>query len=489
VALLGKLEQFGLLNILQRVETFKKTGLMIMKHGEQWVELYFRDGQLICIGPLRGTTLGERLLYAKVIAPQALQTASVVLGPEPAETQLALTLMDMGLVTHEALRAWATREAIDVIQTLAAWTEGEIYFEDNLSPSPDRLLVALSVSSLLTYISPLPAAPSIPQVPKSPMPKPSVAPVQRSGPPVPPAQPFSSASLPRRPEPAAPNRPVPPPLMPTPGFSPEPAIPEQSPKQEVPPSAGTLNAASLFDMSNLFADSASDEPMVTFEPDHNDSPAGLSLGGFGEEKNVSSGLKPPVHVATPTPPKRIDTSFMQAEMILLPTDLSMMRQQNIMLQITPDQWRVFTLVNGQISLQMMCQMLGMPPDLVCQIAGELIAMGIAIFMTSQPAINELSPVSKEFLNAGLENGYVTPGYTASNQQPWMAAMPTTTGAPRPGQGPIETQSQWGNGANGATFVPGRGWVLNPPPQYPQQGGNNTDYYADGMNGMYSPARN
>lgn len=467
MALLGKLEQFGLLNILQRVETFKKTGLMIMKHGEQWVELYFRDGQLICIGPLRGTTLGERLLYAKVISPQALQTASAVLGPEPAETQLALTLMDRGLVTHEALRAWATREAIDVIQTLATWPEGEIYFEDNRAPAPDRLLVALSVSSLLTYISPLPAAPSTPQVPKTPTPKPPVAPVQRTAPPVPPAQPFSPASLPRKPAPA---------------------IPEQSPKQQTPP-AGSLNAASLFDMSNLFADSVSDEPMVTYEPDHNDSPAGLSLAGFGEEKNASSGLTPPVHVAAPTPPKRIDTAFMHAEMILLPTDLSMMRQQNIMLQITPDQWRVFTLVNGQTSLQMMCQMLGMPPELVCQVAGELIAMGIAIFMTSQPAVNELSPVSKEFLNAGLENGYVTPGYTASNQQPWMAAMPTTTGAPRPGQGPIETQSQWGNGANGATFVPGRGWVLNPPPQYPQQGGNNTDYYADGMNGMYSPARN
>ncbi len=63
VSLIGKLEQVSLPVIFQRLEQYSKTGVLVVKQGEQWVELYFRDGRLMCIGPVRvNTTLGDRLV-------------------------------------------------------------------------------------------------------------------------------------------------------------------------------------------------------------------------------------------------------------------------------------------------------------------------------------------------------------------------------------------------------------------------------------------
>src|SRR5438552_11004210 len=151
MSLIGTLEQLNLSVVLQSIETYGKTGLLVIKHEAQWVELYFRDGRLMCVGPIGpNATLGERLLQAGVISPQALQEALFTIGVEqPGETRIALTLMDLGYVSHEGLRAWATKEASEVIQVLLTWLSGEIYFKDGWQPPTDRMLVALAPAALL----------------------------------------------------------------------------------------------------------------------------------------------------------------------------------------------------------------------------------------------------------------------------------------------------------------------------------------------------
>jgi hypothetical protein len=161
----------------------------------------------------------------------------------------------------------------------------------------------------------------------------------------------------------------------------------------------------------------------------------------------------------------IDTSFMRPEMVLLPLDLSALRDRNPQVQINPEQWRLLTRVDGQTSLQLICQELAMPANVVCQLAGELIAMGlIQVSRPMQQApMDELSPVSRELITAGLGNGYVTPGYAAIPSQPWAAIAPKTLPFSSSSSIPLETRSQWGNGGNGATFVPGQGWIAAPQP--------------------------
>src|SRR5437660_7641830 len=100
------------MNILQRVEAYAKTGLCVIQQGVQWVELYFGEGRLICSSPIRADiTLGERLVEAGVISPQALQAAlGFMRAEEFSEMRLALTLMDLGYIDRETLRAWATQQ-------------------------------------------------------------------------------------------------------------------------------------------------------------------------------------------------------------------------------------------------------------------------------------------------------------------------------------------------------------------------------------------
>ncbi len=395
MSLIGKLEQLSLPLVLQGIEKYAKTGLLVVKQDAHWVEIYFRDGRLMCIGPGRPQAgLADRLLRAGVISPQVLRDALAAIGLEdPGETRIALTLMDLGYVSHDDLRAWAAQEASEVLQVLLTWPGGDLYFDDGALPPPHRLLVALSPAALL---------PAATAAAKTQQPRYMRA---ESTPPV--------AQYPQQTQPA----------------------PEVASQAKL--SAGQLLAA------------APASPVA-------------NLAGNAVAQSSTS-LTPPQRVDVPKAPMRIDTSFMRPEMVLLPVDLSTLRQQNPRQAITPEQWRVLTRVDGQTSLSTMCRDLGMPAEYICQLTGELIALGlIRVSMPLQPvaAITELSPVSHDLLMAGLANGYFAPGYAASPARPWMSVEPTTDALPpafNPAL-PFETKSQWGNGGNGATFVPGRGWV-------------------------------
>ncbi len=406
---IGQLEQLNLPLVLQGIETYAKTGLLLVKHEGQWVELYFRVGRLMCIGPVRpNSTLGDRLLQAGVISATALQdTLAAVGGVQPGETRIALMLMDLGHISHEGLRAWATEEARGVIKVLLTWQSGEIYFEDGTQPPADRLLVALSPATLL------PPTPTV------------AAPAQRQ------QDEWSEA-----------------PLQNTH------AKPEE--KVLVQP-APLLNAAQLVT-----------EPPPIVTSSSSPAPSFSTVNMFNDaDAHALPPLSPPVRVSQPLPPMRIDTSFMRPEMVLIPLDLSALRERNPQLQITPEQWRVLTRVDGRTTLQAACQELGVPADLLCQVAGELIALGLVRVMIPPSPVNKFT---SHLMAPVPNNGYPSQGYVPQTQQPWITGTSTTDSLP-PSFGssvPFETMSQWGNGGNGATFVPGRGWVANPQPMQPLQ---------------------
>ena len=117
---------------------------------------------------------------------------------------------------------------------------------------------------------------------------------------------------------------------------------------------------------------------------------------------------------------------MRPEMVLIPADLSSVREQNPQFQLTPEQWRLLTRVDGQTSLQIICQALTLPAEVVCRVAGELIAQGLLRIITpAMPVPFELSPVSRDMITSGLGNGYVSPGAAATIVQPWVALAPIT----------------------------------------------------------------
>jgi Domain of unknown function (DUF4388) len=415
LTLIGTLEQFNLANILQRVETYSKTGLMLIKQGVQEVELYFRDGRLMCVGPVRtSATLGDRLLQDGVISLHALQETLLVVGhAQYSETRMALTLMDLGYVSHEELRTWATQKASEVLQVLLSWASGEIHFDDEVLPPAERLLVALSITTLLSAIPPL---------------TPALQPTYRN----------HANSVPAQ--------------------------------QELSRSAAhalhTPDVPTLISASDLLADAA--PPTSVFSTESFSPALSPKSTALLPESLIAAPTLHPTAVTMPTPPKRIDTSFMRPDMVLMPVDLSLARERNPQIQLTPDQWRLLTKVDGHTSLRAACYELAMTPEMICQVAGELIAERlIQLSLPVQTEVSELSPVSRELVSSGLSNGFIAPGYSATAASPWSPAVAGADGLPQFASSvPFETQSQWGNGGNNASFVPGRGWIASPQPLQP-----------------------
>ncbi len=398
VSLIGTLEQLNLSNILQRIEAYAKTGLLIIKQDKKWVELSFRQGQLMCIGPVRpDSTLGERLLQAGIISQQAFQEALYALGSsQHSETRTVITLIDLGYLNQESLYTWAAKEASSVLQVLLTWPAGEIYFEEGLQPPEDRLLVAFSITKLLSQQSIVPA-------------------------PQPVGAGISSAVVEGRPAPGAAS----------PSLHDIPTLHDHSQFSNHAPALSPLSPASF---SSQIPASLLRRNSDTLSP------------------------SPPQRAPEPVAPMRIDTSFMQPNMVLAPADLSAIREQNPQIRLTPEQWRLFTLADGQTTLQMACQALVMPPGLVCQVAGELIVLGLVTLSLSGSAHGLASGLQDAAM--GTSHVVPMPGYTTTPVPALTAAMPAPGNVANfTSPAPIETHSQWGNGGNGATFVLGGGWVV------------------------------
>lgn len=120
-------------------------------------------------------------------------------------------------------------------------------------------------------------------------------------------------------------------------------------------------------------------------------------------------------------------------MVLVPTDLASLRERNPQLQLTPEQWQIFTWADGRTSLQIICNEVRYPANLVCQVVGELIALGLVYLLPPAASVNRPSPVAKNAVTAGLSNGYMAPVYAA---QPRAASMPTTDALPFPSSVPL-----------------------------------------------------
>jgi hypothetical protein len=384
VSFLGTLEQFNLTHVLQRLETHEKSGLLVVKQEEQWAEFYFQQGRLLCIGPARtNATLEDRLVQAGVISPQAHQEALRASDTaEPNETRMAMLLLESGFVSREELRAWASKETAQVLQQILTWSRGEIYFEEVVPPPTGRLLVALSIASLLTSIASQAPAPQ-------------------------PARSRITTVLVK-------DEPVP-----------------SSVSSTTPPVRA----------SELLSDSIP-TPRTTSELLSLDTPEPASNDHLPVSAShaIKATIGSPRAVAIPNLPRRIDTSFMKPEMVIMPTDLSSLRQQNPQFQLTPEQWQLFTLIDGHTSLQMACQATGAQPAQICQVVGELIASGLVYLLPPTPPVHASSPSAKSPVTAVLNKGQAAPTYAAQPRggfvpMPTTDALPYTTPTPpAPGYG-------------------------------------------------------
>lgn len=407
VSFIGSLDQFDLSIILQKIEEYHKTGLLVVKQGDRSVELSFRQGQFLCLGPVKPhISLGERLLSAGIISQEARQAVEGMLGEKCySETDSALAFLNSGYVDKSSLFRWATIEAVQVLEALFTWQSGDIYFEADAPAPSQRLLIALSITSLLAAI-----------------PTTSVA---------------QSDS----------------------GKSSEPApVPQQ--KQPAIASPETqLSSSALLSGIELPVSRERDTDSISKLRDE----AGQSAQTTHTAQTGQSGITrhTPQRVTGQIPPIRVNIAMMQPDMVLTPADLSQHRESNPPVCLTPDQWRLLTRADGQTTLLIAAHELAMSRNQVCQAAGELAELGL-VTLSQRNAPPAYAPVDYQYpAYPGMQADVISPNRGEYPVQSYVTPPPMPAYAR--GQMPIETDSQWGNGGNGATFVLGNGWVVAPPP--------------------------
>jgi len=158
----GVIEQRAFLSILQRIEMHAKTGLLTFIHHEQEAELYFQQGQLTSIGLKKAPSLGERLVQAHVISRDDLQEALLTLlakeshslaAKDRGDALIAQTLLELGLLHREQLKAWITQEAVEILQDLLTWSESDVSFVEGVPTPLDRLLLDHRITLLISSLS------------------------------------------------------------------------------------------------------------------------------------------------------------------------------------------------------------------------------------------------------------------------------------------------------------------------------------------------
>jgi hypothetical protein len=505
---IGSIEQFTLSGVLGRLETHAKTGLLVIKQGGTWVELYFREGQLMCIGPVRTiANLGERLLHDGIISQQAWQETLLAVGADQLdEVSIAITLLNLGHTTKEKLRAWSQEKTLAVLQALLVWTSGDMYFEEDTPTPAGRLLAAFSIASLLAMIPQL-------ETPSTTLPSARAVsdPSNQTGAAAPSTPPEADVTrfktlMGASYSPSQGDSPVQTPLPESPAINatedaflsagslvdPGAFAPRSSQTRELDSQplsfqaseavAESLSAQSLFDDDALPPSFASLSTSAEADDDAAFSSlfAGTANSGSAPAQQANTvSFMPPQPISIPIASRFVDISYMRPDMVLMPRDLSALHAQNALVALTPEQWRVLTVVDGRTSLQEACRDLSMTPDQLCQVAGELVADQLIQLVPPAAEAQEIPPIAREAVASGPGTGYVAPGYAASPAQPWTASVPLTPEvAPQfPSAISFESRSQWGNGGNGASFVPGRGWVAPPQPLQPLSPSNPSLSYA------------
>ena len=137
MALRGNLKDFSLPDVFQLVTFSRKTGVLRITR-EDAVEgtVWFRDGDVFFASSnWHADPLGQRLVRAQRITPQALKRALELRAQEPEDgRRLGQILVDEGYITDKVLEAFVSEQIQDTIFDLMRWDEGEFDFEASLSP-------------------------------------------------------------------------------------------------------------------------------------------------------------------------------------------------------------------------------------------------------------------------------------------------------------------------------------------------------------------
>ncbi|MRR09685.1 tetratricopeptide repeat protein [bacterium] len=150
MAIKGSFREVSLPDVLQLLAVGFKTGCLKVTDGQNFGNIYFKDGR-VCYSSLlnRPDRLGDRLVSRGLVSAAQLQQALDQQRNEGGKRRLGDILMESGLVSTEDVQQDITHQIGDAIFFLLRWPDGEFFFEQDALPDNEPVMVSLDVMNLL----------------------------------------------------------------------------------------------------------------------------------------------------------------------------------------------------------------------------------------------------------------------------------------------------------------------------------------------------
>ena len=155
MALQGNLKDFSTAQLLNLVNLARKTGAMKVDalDDADTILLYFREGKLVHSSTKKlGGRLSDMLLHSgKLSKDQADAILRQVRSPS--DKALGIELIRNGIVNQQDIIQSVKKFMMDVLASLANWSEGYFKFDQGAVPPSDHITVPLNLDNVILEIS------------------------------------------------------------------------------------------------------------------------------------------------------------------------------------------------------------------------------------------------------------------------------------------------------------------------------------------------
>lgn len=149
MALKGNLRDFNTTQLLNLINLARKTGALTIQSQGTDAKMYFKEGKLIhATASGQDGDLTHLLLKAGKLSEEQSKQIHARAG-KVSEKELALYLINAGLVTQNDVVQSVKDQVLNVIYRLFTWEEGVFYFEPNQLPPAGQITVPIDLENVI----------------------------------------------------------------------------------------------------------------------------------------------------------------------------------------------------------------------------------------------------------------------------------------------------------------------------------------------------
>jgi hypothetical protein len=149
MALKGKLEDFGITQLLNLINLARKTGTLYLEGGEKEAFLCFREGKLIyaSVEDIE-EYLPVILQRAGIFTPEHVQTIRKNM-PGRSDRDIAQVLITSGRLEQQQVARNVREHFLNLVYQIFSWRQGSFRFEPSTLPIRGRVTAALALENVI----------------------------------------------------------------------------------------------------------------------------------------------------------------------------------------------------------------------------------------------------------------------------------------------------------------------------------------------------